>query len=481
MMILSAARVIGFFATFAIPILLVRAFDQGEFGAYKQAFLVVGTAVPILTMGLHASLYYFVPRDEGGGTRYVLHAQALTTGAAALFGLLVALRPEAIGLVLGDAATQTLLPLVGALIVLSTPAEMFAALPVLDRRPTLAAYAMAASDLLRATTMIGAALVVGTVASVLWAGILNAVLRLVFIVLYLRMRERTPASRWSRSDLGTQVRYAAPFAFAVLLEIGLMRFHEYYVSAHVSTAEYAVYAVGVFQLPLIGLVVHSVIDVVIVRMAAAYKAGERAVMRLVWNDTVARLASILVPCWVLAELTAPQLIGVLFGDPYLAAVPVFRVFVSSLLLWMIIDHGILRATSDMAAILRANVAGIVVSVLATVVLGRGSVTFAAVVGYLLGLATMRLVGLAFVARRLGLGLHELMPVRVIGRVAAAALGAALPAALVQLAPFPPLLSLICVGTAYATCYLLLGIRLGVIPADQLRALIARLVPVPSRS
>ena len=75
-----AGRTIGFVATFAMPVVLVRTFDQAAFGTYKQLFLIYGTLYGLAQLGVAESLYYFVPREPEAG-RHI--ANALVTLALA--------------------------------------------------------------------------------------------------------------------------------------------------------------------------------------------------------------------------------------------------------------------------------------------------------------------------------------------------------------------------------------------------------------
>src|SRR6266446_6025844 len=58
------AKSLAFAFGFVLPLLLVRRLSQTEFGLYKQAFLVVGTASSILPLGFSMSAFYFLPRER---------------------------------------------------------------------------------------------------------------------------------------------------------------------------------------------------------------------------------------------------------------------------------------------------------------------------------------------------------------------------------------------------------------------------------
>ena len=476
--ILTAARAVGFIITFAIPLVLVRVFDQDGFGLYKQLFLIVGTAVPILNLGLYASIFYFVPRDGGDGQRYIVQAAGMLALAGSVAAIVLILSAEWLAQVFGAPQLREYAPLLGLCIFLITPTEIFSSVPVVDRRPVLAAWVMTSSDILRAVLIIGAALFIGTMRAVLWATVISATLRGLWLLWYLRVRTSVATRPPSRADLGAQLRYSLPFAGAVVFEIGLSRFHEYFVAANVSSAEFAVYAVGILQLPVIGMLVQSVVEVMLISSAAAYKGGDRASLQRVWYTSLQRLAVALVPCWALAEVIAPELIALLFGPDYTAAIPVFRIFTLTVLLWMIVDHGILRATGDTPFLVAANAIGFVASVAVVLLVAPLSIPLAGIAGYLAGMVVMRGLGVWRVSYRLGLGLRRSLPWGALAPVFAVAIASGLLAWIIRRAlPESELMLRIAVpSAAFAVAYGFMAIRFGLVAQEEIRALLRRFSP-----
>ena len=70
---LLIAKVIGFVLSFAVPLIVVRVLDQKEFGLYKQVFLIMGTALPLLTLAFYMNVFYFLPRMPAEGPKIVLN------------------------------------------------------------------------------------------------------------------------------------------------------------------------------------------------------------------------------------------------------------------------------------------------------------------------------------------------------------------------------------------------------------------------
>jgi len=90
---LLVAKTIGFGLTIVLPLVLVRTLSQTDFGVYKQAFLVVGSAVTILPLGFGMSAFYFLPRQHANHQAVVLHIFLVHLAVGALAGGLVALWP----------------------------------------------------------------------------------------------------------------------------------------------------------------------------------------------------------------------------------------------------------------------------------------------------------------------------------------------------------------------------------------------------
>ena len=61
---LFVGRVVSFCLLFALPLVLVRVFSTEDFGLYKQLFLIHETIFLSLTMGVSASIFYFIPPTQ---------------------------------------------------------------------------------------------------------------------------------------------------------------------------------------------------------------------------------------------------------------------------------------------------------------------------------------------------------------------------------------------------------------------------------
>src|SRR5580700_8345585 len=81
---LTFAKTVGFVFSIALPLLLVRRMDREDYGLYKQAFLLVTTAVTVLPLGVPMSAFYFLPRESTRRRETVLNIVLFHVATGAL-------------------------------------------------------------------------------------------------------------------------------------------------------------------------------------------------------------------------------------------------------------------------------------------------------------------------------------------------------------------------------------------------------------
>ena len=82
--VLMGGRALGFLALFAVPVVLARVFDPGQFGTYKQLFLVYSTLFMVAQLAMAESLFYFLPMAPDAGGRYAVNAMLVLAAAGAI-------------------------------------------------------------------------------------------------------------------------------------------------------------------------------------------------------------------------------------------------------------------------------------------------------------------------------------------------------------------------------------------------------------
>jgi O-antigen/teichoic acid export membrane protein len=403
-LLLVIGRSIGLAASFAIGIVLARTFEPAVFGTYKQFFLVFATLYGVLQLGMAESLYYFVPRHTVHTGRYVANAMAMLATAGLLCTAALYVARSAIGGWLSPELETYTVPL-GLFLTFMLTSTVLEIVMISSRRHLAAAVTYAVSDVARTLLFIIPALAFSTVHAVFTGATAFAALRLVATLVAL-WREfgrdfRIDLSLW-RQQLG----YALPFAMAVGIEVVLINYHQYIVASRFDAATYAMYAIGCLQIPLFDLIVTSTVNVLMVRMATAGRG--RAALAL-WHDTVTRLALLLFPLAIFLVISAKPLILGLFTDTYAASVPIFMVWVLTMLPAVMAADAVLRVYAQTRFLLVMNllrfafVAGLI---------GRFLDAFGlpgAVAVTLLAMTVVKSLGVVRIAHLLHAGPREALP------------------------------------------------------------------------
>jgi O-antigen/teichoic acid export membrane protein len=451
-LLLVIGRSVGLAASFAIGIVLARLFEPAAFGAYKQFFLVYATLYGILQLGMAESLYYFVPRQSEHTGRYVANAIAMLT-AAGLVGTaaLYAFR-GAIGGWLTPELSEFVVPL-GLFLTFTLASTVLEIVMISRHRHLAAAVTYAASDIVRTALFVIPALAFGTLRAVFIGATLFAAARLLATVLAL-VRQ---FGRDFRVDLALwrqQLRYALPFALAVGIEVVLINYHQYVVAGRFDSATYAVYAVGCLQIPLYDLVMTSTVNVLMVRMANAERG--RAALDL-WHDTVTRMAFLLFPLTVFLLVSARALIVGLFTPTYSGSVPIFMLWILTMVPGVLGVDAVLRVYAQTRFLLVMNVvrfavvAGLILWFLDSFgLLGAVGVT-------LLAVTVTKLLGVVRIAWLMHVGPREALPWGRLVRIAALSGIAAIPVVwLESRVAWHPLVTFFVGGAIYSGGYALLS-------------------------
>jgi O-antigen/teichoic acid export membrane protein len=256
--------------------------------------------------------------------------------------------------------------------------------------------------------------------------------------------------------LRQQLAFALPFAGATWLYVGQRYFAQYAVSARFAPAVFALYTVASFHLPVVDIVFTPITEVMMVELGRAFARAEPGAARTHFFDAVDKLAAILFPAACGAWLLGPAILPLLFTHKYTGAVPLFLLATFEIPLWILPVDALLRAAGDTRFLFAFNAARVFITaglVLAGIrLLGLPGALAGSIASEALARAAMLMRG-----RRL-LG-PRLFDWPVLGRSAAAAALACLPAQATRVLPMPAPLGIALAIATYGATYVALRVAL----------------------
>lgn len=464
--VLATGRIGAAIVALVLPIALVRTLDPASVGRYKLLFLIAATLGTFLSLGFPASLYFFLPRHPDQRRALILRSVAVL----ACGGLLGALAIELGRPLLASRFHLTdphELRYLAIYVAVWLPASLLPVLATIDGRVKLATATIAGFDVLRAFAMVSAALLYRRVDLVLAAAAAVAVLQGIVLAGYVARQRGQPAPvpvANSSSVARDQAAYALSYQGAIVANLVREQAHAYYVAAIVAPASYAIYAVGLLQVPFLGAVTQSLNDVLIVHGSAMHARRETGALVALWHRAVLGLAMLALPAFATLWVFAPELFRRMFGPLYVASVPVFRL--SLLLLPMSIPllHTMLRTTGRTSAAARAEVLTLVVALGTLPFLVHWLGTSGAVLSLVAASVVFQLSGAAVLAQELALGPAAFLPWRSLAMLASISAASALTARLL-VGTLPPGARLLLGAPLAVAGFATLAWRAGLVPEE----------------
>jgi O-antigen/teichoic acid export membrane protein len=463
---LMAGRTLGYAVLFLLPIVLVRLFDQEQFGTYKQVFLLYGTILNLAQVGMSESLFYFLPGSPEDAGRYVCNSIMVLGGIGLLTGGILYLGGDTIAHYMNNPALAPLMPLLAVFFLLMLASYVLEIVMTARHQYSYAAASYGLSDVARAALIVMPALVFQTVASVLYGAIAHAIIRLGATLWYSRKQFGT-GLRPDRSLMLRQIAYSLPFALYVLFQTGQESLHLFVVSSWFDAATFAVYSVGCLQIPLAEVVSMSVVNVMMVGMVQAIREGREAAVVPMWHDTVRKLALVFFPLVAILLITAHDLIVFLFTDAYAASVPIFRTWSLVVLMSVVPMDGLLRVYAKTTFLMSINAIKLIVVAGAIYWFVSGFGLIGPVVITLLALAAGKAIGLVRMMSSGHLNAGNVLPWRSLLEIGVVAAAASLPAWWISLnVSAPHVVRLSVTALSYAIVYAGLALMCGVIRKSE---------------
>jgi O-antigen/teichoic acid export membrane protein len=456
--LLIFAKTMAFAFGFALPLLLVRRLDQNDFGLYKQAFLVIGTVSGIMPLGFATSAYYFLPREREKRGAIVLNIMLFNLLVGGIGVLVLLLAPQSLNLILNSKALVPYAPLVGLLILLSIVSYFLEIVSIANQEAKLSTVLIIAAQLMKTSLLLTAAILLPTLTMLLLAAIVHGVLQICVLLVYLRSRF---GNFWREFDWGVmrrQLSYGLPLGFSGLLYIVLTDLHNYFVSYRFGTAAFAVYAIGCFSLPLVGIIGESVGPVVIARVAELQKQGQTREIIQTIAGAMRKLALIYFPLYVFLLVVGREFVVFLFTEQYLASWPIFVINLTTLPFLVLIADPVIRAHAEHRFFLLKVRVVTIIGLLAALWLGTKYFGLLGAVSAMVAITVVdRLVEAIKAWRIMRVGWRDLVLIRDVGKIAVVAVAAGSITAMlrVSMAGQRPVVVLIACGLAFGCVYAVL--------------------------
>ena len=473
---LLIAKILAFALSLALPLLLVRRLSQQEFGLYKQAFLVVGTALALLPLGFQMSAFYFLPREKKDRQgQIILNILLFHLVMGALGSLVLLLFPQILTTIFRSSELVGYAPIIAAVIFFWVVSSYLEVVSVAHQEARLSTIFIISSQLTKTLLLLIAAIAFGSIRALIYAALVQGVLQTIILLIYLRSRFPGFWGSFDWTALRMQLSYALPFGVAGLLFTLQADLPNYFVSNQFDAATYAIYAIGCFNIPLVGMLSESVGAVMIPQVSVLEKHGEQRQIVALAARVARKLAFVYLPIYGFLIVMGREFLTTLFTHQYAASWPIFAINLTVLPLSIFVSDPIMRAYAEHRQFLPKLYLALVV--LLSVALWAGTSRFGLVwaISVVVGVG---IIGRAATWIKIGSILHirgrDLVLLRDVGKIAMAVAIASVVTAFVRsaLTGLLPLSMLMICAVVFGVIFLAGTLLLGV-PTVEERAYVRK--------
>ncbi|MFV0387760.1 MAG: oligosaccharide flippase family protein [Pyrinomonadaceae bacterium] len=341
------AKIAGFVLSFLLPLVVVRVLAKSEYGVYQQAFRVLVVAVGVLPIGISMSAFYYLSRDEAKRASTIFNILIFNFIVGGLAFAFLFLFPQSLGNLMTSNEIGKLAPIIGFAIWVWLFSTFLEVIAVANNESVLATGFIIFAQFTKSTFMILAVLVFGTVESLIWGAIVQGLLQTTVLMVYVNKRFPRFWTTFNTKFFKEQLIYAVPLGIAGILWMLQTEVHYFFVSHRFSDTEYAIYAAGCFQLPLVTMLAESVVSVLIPKMSALQLKGDTREMVRITFRAMQTLALLFLPIYVFLFITAELFISTLFTNRFESSVSIFRVFLTLLPFHIFISDPLFRVFQKM--------------------------------------------------------------------------------------------------------------------------------------
>jgi O-antigen/teichoic acid export membrane protein len=432
------------------------------------------------------SAYYFLPLKPGRQREIIANIMLFNVAAGLLAFLALLCYPSLLVAIFRGPQLLPYAPWIGVAILFWITGAFLETAPIANQEIQAATIIIVGVQATRALVFIAAAAWYGTVRALIHAAILQGMIQTVVLLVYLESRFRGFWHSFDKATLRSQLLYAVPLGSAGLLLIVETDFHSYFIARQFSPAIFAVYMVGTFQLPLIGLLQEAANSVLIGRVSLLQQQRQNREIILLTARAARKLASMYFPLYAFLLVAGRELIRLLFTNQYAESWPIFAVNLTLLPLNVLLLDPLFRAyQSERLFLLRLRI-GIVAVLMIALSLWTHQFGLLGVISLVVAAGVLdRALAAIHFGRLLGVTRRDVFLLRDLGKLGLASLLAALVATASRplLGSATPLALLLISGTIFAGVYLIVVHFQRVLSPDEwahVRIVVARYLPRPLR-
>ncbi|PKN78049.1 MAG: hypothetical protein CVU48_09550 [Candidatus Cloacimonetes bacterium HGW-Cloacimonetes-1] len=354
--ILSGAEFIRFFIKTIIGIALARILTQGDYGSYRQLFLIYSTFSTLLLLGIPQSILYFLPKasDPDKQKRLISNTLHFITILSILFALALFSFRTQIASLFHNPALSSLLVIYSVYPLFIFVTQVYSSVMLgMQNTEKVAKFTIFAicSD---AVIVLGVALITKSIAHIVSAVVVSALIQYLYAQYQLRIYKGT--YRIDKTEVVTMLKYSIPLGLSSIIGMLSIQLDKFVISGYFTPEQFAVFSIGAMELPFIGIITNSVNSIILPALSKKDSVHDAI---QIYRASIRKNALIIFPVFVFCFIFGAEIIRILYTDLYQGSVLYFRIYLITILI-RVASYGILFQAFNKTKVVMYNAIALLV-------------------------------------------------------------------------------------------------------------------------
>lgn len=342
---------------------LSRILSKHDYASYRQTVLAYRLALPVMMLGLPRALYYFIPLHRERARGLLLENVLLLAGMGMLFSVLLLVGGNrALARIFNNPELERTLLVFAPYTLFAMPAmALDACLIARDQVKKVPVYNVL-SRLALVGAVITGALIWGTPSAALAASVVAAVVVLLGAMKLMLGATRNTGAQVRFASMLDQLKFSVPLGLAGMLSTISLSLDRFIVAALVEPEDFAIYANGAIEIPVLGMISGAAMSVLIPEFAAFLRDGKKDELLTVWQNSIVKIAMLVFPLTLFFWVMAEEAVVALFSSEYAESTVVFRIYLLVLPLKITTWGGIYMAAGRGKLVLLRSLAALLLKI-----------------------------------------------------------------------------------------------------------------------
>jgi O-antigen/teichoic acid export membrane protein len=335
--ILSLSEFVRFFFKTLIGIALARILTQGDYGSYRQLFLIYATFSTLLLLGIPQSVLYFLPRANTEAEQKLIITRTLNliTMLAFVFSSALVIFRAQIAVLFNNPELETLLVIYGVYPLFVFVTQLFSSIMLGMKRTDRVAKFTLFCICCDVVIVLGAALIFRSLLYIVSGVMISALLQ--WFYAQFQLRRYTEVFHFDREGLRAQLRYSIPLGLSSIIGMLSVQLDKIVISGYFNPEQFAVFSIGAMELPFIGIMTNSVNSVLLPALSSKQSLADSVAL---YRATIRKNALIIFPIAIYCFVFAGDILTFLYSNLYSGSTPYFRIYLFTIIL-RVASYGIL--------------------------------------------------------------------------------------------------------------------------------------------